>query len=61
MTRRVSQEHVIWAYDHILKRYRDERLTAEQMRLRLREEFDLHVGVSAIKDVLRTLPRASDE
>lgn len=52
MSARLSNAHVLWAYEHFLRQYKSEGLTPAQMRDRLREEYQLHVGVDAIRAVL---------
>lgn len=49
---RISNGHVIWAYEHILHAYRGEGLSPGKIRDKLREDHCLHVGVDAIKAVL---------
>jgi hypothetical protein len=49
----VEPTHIIWAYEHIVRQWQEEGLTASQIRERLREEWSLHVGVHAVKSAMR--------
>lgn len=49
-------EHVIWAWDSHIFDFKAHGLTVAQIRAKLREEYSLHVGEQAIRDVLKTMP-----
>lgn len=49
--------HVIWAWDQHIWDFKAHGLSVTQIRAKLREEYSLHVGEKAIRDVLKSMPR----
>ena len=50
--RRVSDTHIIWAYEHFVREWAAEGLSAAQIRTCLREEHSLHVGENAVRSAM---------